>query len=71
MVLTTLLTVRDVVLMGPQHIRQYHTRAMINGMTEPSLLRFLLNKAPHLINFHFFHFLDFHDDLIGLHLLDG
>ena len=56
--------------MGPQHIRQDHACTMINRMPEPSLLRFLLNKAPHFIYFRFFHLLDLHENRIGLQLLE-
>jgi hypothetical protein len=44
---------------------------MINGMPEPSLLAFLLNETPHLIELRFFHWLDLHTDLVRLHGLDG
>jgi len=60
-----------IVLMVPHHIRHYEARAMINGMPEPSLWRVLLDNAPHFVTCCCFHFLDLHDDFIGLHLLDG
>jgi hypothetical protein len=44
---------------------------MINGMPEPSLLAFLLNDTPHLIDLRFFHWLDLHTDLVRVQVLDG
>jgi hypothetical protein len=43
---------------------------MINGMPEPSLLGFLPNNTPHVVNFSFFHLVDFDEDLAWLHTLD-
>jgi hypothetical protein len=44
---------------------------MINGVPEPSLLAFLLNETPHLIDLRFVHWLDLNMDLARLHVLDG
>jgi hypothetical protein len=41
---------------------------MINGMPEPSLLRFLLNNTPHFVDFRFFDLLDLNDDLAWIPL---
>ena len=43
---------------------------MINGTPEPSLLRFLLNKTPHFVDFRFFDSLDLNDDLAWIPLLN-
>jgi hypothetical protein len=56
--------------MGPQYIRSDHSRAVINGMPEPSLLGFLPNDTPHLIDFGFFHGLDLNTNLAWIHVLD-
>jgi len=44
---------------------------VINGMPEPSLLGFLPNDTPHLINFCFFHLPDLNTHLACIHVLDG
>ena len=43
---------------------------MINGMPEPSLLAFLLNDTPHLIDLRCCHSLDLNTDLTRLQVLD-
>jgi len=40
-------------------------------MPEPSLLGFLPNDTPHLINFCFFHLPDLNTHLACIHVLDG
>jgi hypothetical protein len=57
--------------MGPQYRRSDHSSAVINGMPEPSLLGFLPNETPPLIDFCFFHWLDLHANLAWIHVLDG
>jgi hypothetical protein len=44
---------------------------MINGMAEPSLLSFLPNETPHLIDLRFFHLMDLNVDRAWIHVLDG
>jgi hypothetical protein len=56
--------------MGSQHLGEYLAGSMINRLPTPALLGFLLNNTPHVINFRFFHFLNLHDDRMGLYLLD-
>jgi hypothetical protein len=43
---------------------------MVNGMPEPSLLAFLPNETPHLIDLRFVHWLDLNTDLARIHVLD-
>jgi len=44
---------------------------MINGMPEPSLLGFLPNNTPHVIDFCFFHLVDLNNDLTWIDVLNG
>ena len=43
---------------------------MINGMPEPSLLGFLSNETPHLIDLRLFHLMDLNADFVRIHMLD-
>jgi hypothetical protein len=61
----------DFILMCPQDRREDYVSSMINGMPEPSLLAFLLNDTPPLIDLRFCHWLDLNTDLARIHVLDG
>jgi hypothetical protein len=60
----------DFVLTCPQHRGSDHSRLLIHGMPEPSLLGFLPNKTPHVVNFSCFHLVAFDADRAWLHTLD-
>ena len=55
--------------MSPTHAL-VPSSSIVNGMPEPALLGLLSNKTPHFVDFSFFHFVDFDDDLVWVQALD-
>ena len=61
----------DCVLRGPHDIREDPSSSVITGRPEPSLLGFLPNEPPHLIDVGCFPLRDLNTNLACIQVLDG